>query len=405
MARYRINDEVFCQDDAAPGASQMLGAALVTAYAGKLRPVCLCTARGVPMYIAKVGGSFLIKRMPDTGPDHAPGCESYEPPPELSGLGQLAGTAIQENTEAGVTELRLGFALTKIAGRSAPVPSGSGDATSAKADSGKLTLRATLHYLWDQAGFSRWSPAMAGRRNWAVVRRHLLQAADHKVTKGTSLSRRLYIPEVFSADDRLGIARRRQAVLANASPAAAGSRPLLIVIAEVKEIAPARFGHKIVFKHLPDFSFPIGEDFHKRIERVFAAELELWRVHEQSHLVGIATFGMQASGVPLVEEVALMNVTEHWLPYENAYEHELLQALAQSNRRFVKGMRYNLPKGRPLASAVTTDSDQQPTAMYVIPPEADDEYGAALQELIATSRMQPWTWKAGVDAMPGLPRR
>ncbi len=85
------------------------------------------------MYLAKVHGTVVIKRMPDTGGAHAPSCDSYEPPPELSGLSQVAGTAIQEDTETGLTTLKFDFSLTKVAGRAAPVPAG-GDKDTVKTD-------------------------------------------------------------------------------------------------------------------------------------------------------------------------------------------------------------------------------------------------------------------------------
>ena len=31
-----------------------------------------------------------------------------------------------------------------------------------KADASKLSLKATLHYLWEEAGFNRWSDRMTG---------------------------------------------------------------------------------------------------------------------------------------------------------------------------------------------------------------------------------------------------
>ena len=55
------------------------------------------------MYVARVAGQFIPKRMPGTGAQHDPGCESYEAPPELSGFGDVVGRAIQEDADAGVT--------------------------------------------------------------------------------------------------------------------------------------------------------------------------------------------------------------------------------------------------------------------------------------------------------------
>ena len=73
------------------------------------RPLCLCRQPAAPMYVARVAGQFIPKRMPGTGVQHDPRCESYEAPPELSGFGDVVGRAIQEDADSGVTVLRLGL--------------------------------------------------------------------------------------------------------------------------------------------------------------------------------------------------------------------------------------------------------------------------------------------------------
>ncbi|WP_248431486.1 DUF1173 family protein, partial [Escherichia coli] len=81
------------------------------------------------------------------------------------GLASVEGTAVVENVEDGTTALELGFSLSKLAGRTAAAAGESAEASEAKADGTRLSLKATLHFLWDRAGFNRWRPAMAGRRN------------------------------------------------------------------------------------------------------------------------------------------------------------------------------------------------------------------------------------------------
>jgi hypothetical protein len=62
----------------------------------------------------------------------------------------------------------------------------------------QMTLRALMHFLFERAGFNRWSPAMAGKRNQGVVRKYLLEAAEEIMVKGVPLAERLYVPEPFS---------------------------------------------------------------------------------------------------------------------------------------------------------------------------------------------------------------
>lgn len=396
MAIYQIHGQSIHADD--PGLPELLA----SIYAARERPLCLCRTPGIEMYVAKVNEKYLVKRMPNSGSDHAPACDSYEPPPELSGLGQVIGSAIQENPDEGTTALKFDFALSKGASRSAPTPSDK-ETDSVKTDGNKLTLRGTLHYLWEEAGFNRWAPTMAGKRSWYVIRKYLLQAAEDKTAKGASLAGMLYIPESFNAEKKNEITQRRMAQMMRIATPEKGARRLMLVVGEVKELAQSRYGHKIVLKHLPDCHFMMNDDIHKRLLKRFDVELGLWDAIEGTHLVMIGTFSIGPTGVASLEEVALMCVTENWIPFESTFEKMALDALTQQNRRFMKGMRYNLPSTRPLACAVASDTEPQPTAMYVLPPGASEDYAAAVEDLIGESKLASWKWEAGSAPMPPLP--
>ena len=133
----------------------------------------------------------------------------------------------------------------------------------------KLSLRGLLHYLWDQAELTRWQPGFAGKRSWATVRKNLLLAAENKTARGGALHARLYIPEVFSVDRRDAINARRIAQWAHAAITHGKGQHLMLLIAEVKEIVPARYGVKAVIKHVPDQSFALDEQLYRRLARRF----------------------------------------------------------------------------------------------------------------------------------------
>ena len=392
----RIHDELFESTD--PG----LQAALASIYGTKVRPVCACRPGGVEMYISKIVDAYTVKRMPNTGPDHSADCDSYEPPPELSGLGQLMGSAIEEDTDKGLTTLKLGFSLTKVSGKNAPSPSLS-EKDNVRTDGNRLTMRGTLHYLWDQAGFNRWSPAMEGKRSWGVIRKYLLLAAENKMTKGIALLERLYIPEPFTADKKAEIAQRRMAWMAKAAAPTKEARQLMIVLGEVAEISKSRFGFKVRFKHVPDCDFMMNEDLHRRLHKRYATEIELWNSRSGTHLVAIATFSVGHTGVPSFEEIAMMVVSPAWVPFETQFELALLEFLVDQKRRFTKGLRYNLAPSTPLASAILTDTQPSATAVYIVPFGASEDYMQELDQLIGNSKLPSWRWALGAAGMPALP--
>ncbi|ALK35151.1 DUF1173 domain-containing protein [Burkholderia plantarii] len=395
MQRFELDGREF------DGESNSFLGLLPAAHDEKKRPLCLCRSPGIPMYIARFEDRFIVKRMPGTARQHSvdPLCDSYEPPAGLSGYGDVDGSAIIEDPESGMVTLKFGFSLAKGASREMPEPSGN-EPESVKADGKKLTLRGLLHYLWEQAGLNRWSPAMAGKRGWSLVRRELLKAAAGKQSKKLDLIDLLYIPETFVLDQEDLIEQRRAAHLARISASNAGKPHYILVIGELKEIAKTRFGFKLVIKHLPRFGLMLDEKTKKRLEKVFKAELEMSASTEGTHLIVIATASVSASGTATVQEVSMMLTTENWIPFENLTEHTLLKSLAK--RRFLKCLRYNQATTSPIANVLLTDAEKE-TALFVVPADASTSYQSSLDTLIEESDVDAWVWRVGAGTMPALP--
>jgi hypothetical protein len=384
--------------------SREFGEAIANAHAAHHRPRCLCRMDGVEMYVARLPGThegFVVKRMPNTGSHHAPDCPSYEPPAESSGLGQVLGSAITEDPTTGETTLKLDFSMSKLAGRAA-MPTAAGNSDSVTSRGTKLSLRGLLHYLWNQADLTRWQPGFAGKRSWGMVRQHLLLAAENKFARGQSLRSRLYVPEVFSVDERDMINVRRMAQWAQAMTAPGKPQQLMLLIAEVKEIVPARYGYKAVLKHVPDQAFTLDEQLYRRLGRRFGSVLTLWGAAADTHLVMIATFSVTAVGIPTLVELSLMPVTRHWLPIEDGFEKQLIERLVVQGRSFVKGLRYNLGPGSAVASATLTDCEGSAPSPFVVHADIEDR----ARFLPVRDPMVPvWLWNPSCEAIPALPPR
>lgn len=397
MPHYRFNSHEYSIND--PSWPRVLQKAYVTG----VRPLCLCS-QGVEllvMYIAKFRDKHVLKRMPNTGYMHAPHCEHYEPPPELSGLGQVIGSAIREELETETTTLALDFALTK--GRSRPLGTDSEvEHESVRSDGTKLTMRGLLHYLYDDAGLTRWTPAMDGKRSWFIVRRELLAAAFSKQTKGRHLPDLLYIPENFSLDRQEEI-KSRQIDSLSALSGATTARMLLI--GEVKVLDEARFGKALIIKHMPDLKLMVTDDMARHLTKRFTQQLQLWGQLETTHLLVLGTISRSAQGVYSLESACLMNVNSQWIPFENAFEWELLEKLHGQSRKFVKGLRYNLASSKPLASVVVQDTGDASTALFLVPQEFESAYNGAIDELSQQTAMKAWIWQTGSQGLPALPER
>lgn len=401
--RYSIAGQQFDTDS--PGFAE----AIAWAHRAHHRPHCLCQRRddeqGLEMYVARLGDAFIIKRLPNTGCLHAPDCPSYEPPAEFSGLGQVLGSAIVEDPATGETTLKLEFSMSRMLGKQT-VPADASSSGSVTADGIRLSLRGLLHYLWDQAELTHWHPGFAGKRSWAVVRKHLLLSAENKIARGEELQARLYIPEVFCVEEREAINARRLAHWAPVLAVPGRPQRLMLLIAEIKEIVPARFGYKAVIKHVPNQAFLIDEQLYGRMGRRFESELGWWGSAKNLHMVMIATFAVGAAGVPFIAEMSLMPVTHHqWLPVADSFEQQLVDLLVKEGRRFVKALGYNLPSTERLASAVLTDSDASPIGLYVDRDGAKVHVEQAITDLKSDCPPPVWVWNPAAGAIRPLPRK
>ena len=396
---YNISGQRWVKD--APGFAE----AIANAFEQRLRPRCLCQpgekCQGVEMYVARLSDSYIVKRMPNTGSQHATICMSYEPPTSLTGLGQLIGSAIVEDTVSGETTLKLDFPLTKTQRRTYP-PSVSTSTPSAPVLGKKLPLLGLLHYLWHQAELTRWHPGFAGRRSWTIVRRHLLLAAEKMIVCGRPLLDCLFIPESFSVENRDVINTRRIQHWANFFPVPDAHQPLMLMVGEVKEIKRTRSGYRAVIKHVPDQAFTIDDQLFHRLTRCFNSELALWGSSDSLRMVMASTIRFFEAGTPSIMELTLMPVTKQWLPVNSTSEQRLIETLALADRAFTVGLRYGLTAGGIVANAVLTDTGPSPCPLFLV-----HNHGKDVQEVDSILESWPlaWIWPNAFCEMPSLPKK
>jgi hypothetical protein len=149
----------------------------------------------------------------------------------------------------------------------------------------------------------------------------------------------------------------------------------------------------------------LDEELHRRLRTRFENELMLWSADDASHLMAIATFGLTLTGLAVIEEMALMVVSENWIPYDSIYEKTLIDSLAKLNARSVKSLRYSLLAEQPSAAAML-QRQPRPLALYIVPPTVDRYYEEALEELIASRPdVDAWTWRVTDGEMPPFAKR
>lgn len=392
VPEYRLGHSWFSADK--PNLQDILG----RTHEQRNRPLCQCSRNEPPMYVARIGSAYFLKRMPETGHLHDPSCLSFDPPAELSGLGQVNGQAIVTDQD-GETIPKLDFPLA-IKGKRPPVVNDSGEeATSAVATPSKLHLLAMLHYLWEAAELTKWRRRYMGRRYWHVVQRELLAAAAKTRTKAGPLADTLFVPPTYAVEhkDRLALERRR--FMQKLHPSDSKTTPLGILVAELKSQEPSQYGRKLVFKHLPDFPFFMDEATGKRFDRLASETIQMIEATPGTQLIAIATFSAKPTH-GAIREIAVMPVTEHWIPFDGERELELLQALA--DRDFAKCLKYNLSASAPIANALLLDTDP-PTALYAPASTITSDSEQDLHRIAQEGVYPAWFWPSDELEMPELP--
>jgi len=305
MRSFQFADRRLAWDDA------LIVDAMAAAHGAGARPRCMCSESGIPMYVARLGRSFVLKRMPGTGSLHARGCPSLGPPlPSVT-----LQTYPSAETGGDTVALRLGFSLT-LRQMPASEPSFSGD-RSPPATGPALTLNGLLNYLWEEADLNRWHPFFAGRRSWATVRKRLLAASAGKTVGGRPLTDVLYVPEVFNPRQRQEIQARRAAKWSFCERSPRGCSRLMLLIGELKDIRQTQAGWRLIIKHVPDRPFLV--DGRQALLRDFNFDhVTAHHLAEGGHAVVTATFGTRARGKPWIENFDITETDTRWLPLRGA---------------------------------------------------------------------------------------
>jgi hypothetical protein len=176
----------------------------------------------------------------------------------------------------------------------------------------------------------------------------------------------------------------------------------MIMVGSLKGLEASRFGGKLSILHAPGLPLYLDANTFKKVKNRFAREMELWGSLDGTHLMVILTFLATDSGVGKVEEMAVMNVTPEWIPFSNMVEYELLLLMANTKRRFVRSMHYNLQSDAPLAFGILLDTGDEGTPLFICPGDASEAEVTSFLEIVKETGTTSWFWHTH-QPMPPLP--
>lgn len=127
-------------------------------------------------------------------------------------------------------------------------------------------------------------------------------------------------------------------------------------------------------------------------------------MESELHLLMVATIRVDEAGTPCIVEMSLMLTTSQWLPVDDGWDRQLVEALVRQGRCFVKGLRYNTPGDQALVCASLLDCGTMPCPLFI-----DREHSEEVEMLIDFFGPTPdsgapvWRWTPTLGDMPDLP--
>lgn len=386
-------------------------AVMAKAHAGA-EITCQCFGRGAKkLAVRHLAGAdgYCLARYPNTGPQHSNDCIYYAPDTSKSGLQGYSEGVVSENEEGGL-RVRLGLGLRKkdpleTAAATSPVPSGTSTRRPA------MTLLGLLHLLWSEAQLNTWYPRMEGKRRLGLVHAKLQEKAASILASGSRLSDFLL---VAATDRDKSQARANEAKTADA----ARLNRRLVVIAPLAKHSP---GAEEGLGRLPIYGFAgiplltLSKPLWAGACRSFPAEIAAWKaggsVKGGGRVIAIAITDTPEAGKANVMRLALMAVSERWIPVASSFETDIEQLLIDEGRSFWKPLRFDASEEVVFPDFWLLDTGERETPLEVFG-RSDAPY---LERKRAKERYYNqvygqggwWAWDAAADPLgasrPALP--
>ena len=183
---------------------------------------------------------------------------------------------------------------------------------------------------------------------------------------------------------------------------------MALVLGEFKAAEASTFGYKIWVKHMPDCPLLVDTKTWERTARAFGGLFEARHADTgtELRLVMCALIYAKREYTFQIDTMSFMLTTEHWIPIEGTHEVELLQALTDEQRRFMKPLRYDVKSAANYANVLLLDTGNTPTPLHIVSPFMAPKDRAAKEKIIKAQETPPWAWHTDqpMPAHPGLAR-
>jgi len=163
-------------------------------------------------------------------------------------------------------------------------------------------------------------------------------------------------------------------------------------------------GRKVWVKHMPDAPLFIDAKAWERIERAYGGLLEAREADtktKQRVVIGALIYAKREHTYQ-IDTASFMLTSENWIPLEGIHEVDLIEALTQQRRRFMKPLRYDARSAASFPNVLLLDTGAKATPLHVVSAALDAHDHAAKEKALKALGDTAWVWDTG-KPMPPLP--
>ena len=142
----------------------------------------------------------------------------------------------------------------------------------------------------------------------------------------------------------------------------------------------------------------------RQIERVYETLFEARDADTKTKLrmLTCALICAKHEHIYQIDRASFVLATENWIPIEAVHEEDLIEALTQQQRRFVKPLRYDAHSAAAFPNALLLDTGPKPTPLHVVSACMEPKDRTAKEKALKALGDSAWVWDAG-KSMPPLP--
>ena len=379
-------------------------AVLAKTHQSETAMLCGCPGKGDKKLSVRYyddSDSYGLARYPFSGEQHSNDCRFYAPNTCKSGMSGYSENVIEEGP-GGSVRIKLEVGLRRKEARAdneAPPP----PQASRKPGQPAMRTLGLLHYLWEQAALNTWWPAMQGKRTQWLVNTRLREAAKAVSITRIGLDRILMLGG--SRDDR-DTARNTETL----AQAIRNKRRLVVItpMAKYRLIDQPTTLPIAGFGGIPILSMA-ARQWDKLRER-FPRAMAAWE--DGTKLIAIAVIEPRDNNPRFarVADLAVMAVTDNYIPVESSFEKRIADKLTAEGRGFIKPLRFDAENDAVFPDFILRDTGTD-TPLEVF--GRSDEAYAARKEIKAKYYRDQfgvdgwWCWDAAADpsgsAIPPFP--